>query len=59
MMFHHFLGSDEGEYIHMYGADYGRHDRFTCSYQLATDSLQNTNCWRPTDQVAQRYNYNL
>lgn len=59
MLFHHSLGSDERAYIHVYAADYGRRDRFTCTYQLPTDKLQTTDCWRPTSQVAQRYNYNL
>uniref|UniRef100_A0A3Q2XK82 SUEL-type lectin domain-containing protein n=1 Tax=Hippocampus comes TaxID=109280 RepID=A0A3Q2XK82_HIPCM len=42
-----------GRVIAIYGADYGRRDRTTCSYRRAPHGLKNITCLQPTDLVAQ------
>uniref|UniRef100_A0A3Q2YPA2 SUEL-type lectin domain-containing protein n=1 Tax=Hippocampus comes TaxID=109280 RepID=A0A3Q2YPA2_HIPCM len=45
-----------GRVIAIYGADYGRRDRTTCSYRRAPHGLKNITCLQPTDLVAQMCN---
>lgn len=47
--------SDGGQVILVYGADYGRHDSTTCSYQQAPAQVRNTYCSNPGTKVAERY----
>lgn len=51
--------SDEGQVILVYGADYGRRDRTTCSYQRPAAQIQNVYCSHPTGRVAERYSRTL
>ncbi|XP_061701197.1 L-rhamnose-binding lectin SML-like [Syngnathoides biaculeatus] len=48
------LYCDLGDVILVYGADYGRRDRTTCSYRRAPAEIENTECFHPTDLVAKR-----
>lgn len=50
------LTCDVGQVIYVYGADYGRRDRTTCSYERPESQLQNTTCLKPTKLVAERCN---
>ncbi|XP_017266736.1 L-rhamnose-binding lectin SML [Kryptolebias marmoratus] len=43
----------EGLVISVYGADYGRRDKSTCSFGRPNDQLQNTVCSSPTSKVAE------
>ncbi|XP_061128409.1 L-rhamnose-binding lectin CSL1-like [Syngnathus typhle] len=45
-----------GHVIDVYGADYGRRDRTTCSYRRAAHELENVDCTHPTDLVAKMCN---
>ncbi|XP_023248720.1 rhamnose-binding lectin-like [Seriola lalandi dorsalis] len=47
------LHCDEGQVIFVYGADYGRRDRTTCSYQRPTSQIQKVLCSNPTSKVAE------
>uniref|UniRef100_A0A3Q1F2R7 SUEL-type lectin domain-containing protein n=1 Tax=Acanthochromis polyacanthus TaxID=80966 RepID=A0A3Q1F2R7_9TELE len=46
----------EGQVISVYGADFGRRDRTTCSYKRPDSQIQNVDCWAPTSKVAQSCN---
>nr|XP_049610409.1 uncharacterized protein LOC125988797 [Syngnathus scovelli] len=50
------LHCDLGQVIYVYGADYGRRDRTTCSYRRAAHELENVDCTHPTDLVAKMCN---
>nr|AIT83008.1 L-rhamnose-binding lectin CSL2 [Sparus aurata] len=50
------LYCDEGQVILVYGADYGRRDRTTCSYQRPASQIQNVYCSHPTRRVAESCN---
>ncbi|XP_061830782.1 L-rhamnose-binding lectin SML-like [Nerophis lumbriciformis] len=50
------LFCDVGQVIFVYGADYGRRDRTTCSYERPTNQLQNMECISPTPLVASSCN---
>ncbi|XP_050926950.1 rhamnose-binding lectin [Lates calcarifer] len=55
----HSLGHlccDIGQVIHVYGADFGRRDQTTCSYQRPTSQVQNVYCSSPTSKVAESCN---
>uniref|UniRef100_A0A667YX53 SUEL-type lectin domain-containing protein n=1 Tax=Myripristis murdjan TaxID=586833 RepID=A0A667YX53_9TELE len=45
-----------GQIIVVHSADYGRHDRTTCSYKRPASQLQNVYCSRPTKKVAESCN---
>ncbi|XP_056241397.1 L-rhamnose-binding lectin SML-like, partial [Seriola aureovittata] len=47
------LHCDEGQVIFVYGADYGRRDRTTCSYQRPTSQILKVLCSNPTSKVAE------
>uniref|UniRef100_A0A8P4K6Y8 SUEL-type lectin domain-containing protein n=1 Tax=Dicentrarchus labrax TaxID=13489 RepID=A0A8P4K6Y8_DICLA len=51
-----YLHCDEGLVIRVYGADYGRRDRTTCSYQRPASQIQNTDCASPTSHVSESCN---
>ncbi|XP_042348613.1 uncharacterized protein LOC121947571 [Plectropomus leopardus] len=50
------LKCDVGQVIFVYGADYGRRDQTTCSYQRPSNQIENVTCSRPTDKVAESCN---
>ncbi|XP_070694987.1 rhamnose-binding lectin-like [Pempheris klunzingeri] len=50
------LYCDEGQIISVYGADYGRRDRTTCSYSRRISQIRNTSCLHPTSRVAESCN---
>ncbi|CAG6021167.1 unnamed protein product [Menidia menidia] len=50
------LYCDEGQVIFVYGADYGRRDQTTCSYQRPPSQTENVYCSHPTKIVAERCN---
>ncbi|KAI3356684.1 hypothetical protein L3Q82_003375 [Scortum barcoo] len=50
------LYCDEGQVIFVYGADYGRRDRTTCSYQRPASQIENVYCSLPTSKVADSCN---
>ncbi|XP_023257365.1 uncharacterized protein LOC111651603 [Seriola lalandi dorsalis] len=50
------LNCAAGQVISVYGADYGRHDRTTCIYKLSESKIQNTDCYNPTNIVAESCN---
>uniref|UniRef100_A0A8C4NYQ2 SUEL-type lectin domain-containing protein n=1 Tax=Dicentrarchus labrax TaxID=13489 RepID=A0A8C4NYQ2_DICLA len=50
------LYCDEGQVIVVYGADYGRRDQTTCSYQRPASQTQNVYCLNPTSKVAESCN---
>uniref|UniRef100_A0A3Q0R8Z8 SUEL-type lectin domain-containing protein n=1 Tax=Amphilophus citrinellus TaxID=61819 RepID=A0A3Q0R8Z8_AMPCI len=50
------LQCDEGHVIHVYHADFGRHDANICSFRRDASHLQNVKCSNPTDKVAERCN---
>ncbi|XP_030588509.1 L-rhamnose-binding lectin SML-like [Archocentrus centrarchus] len=50
------LQCDEGHVIHVYHADFGRHDANICSFRQDASHLQNVKCSNPTDKVAERCN---
>ncbi|KAK1897960.1 L-rhamnose-binding lectin SML [Dissostichus eleginoides] len=46
------LQCDEGTIIYIYGANYGRHDHTTCSYNRPTSQLQRIDCSDHSRKVA-------
>ncbi|XP_077582172.1 L-rhamnose-binding lectin CSL1 [Stigmatopora nigra] len=50
------LFCEAGQVISVFGADYGRRDRSTCSYKRPPNQLQNVECLSPTEIVANRCN---
>ncbi|XP_061529455.1 L-rhamnose-binding lectin CSL2-like [Phycodurus eques] len=50
------LFCDVGQVIFIYGADYGRRDRTTCTFGRPEGQIQNTQCLRPNDIVANMCN---
>ncbi|XP_049919823.1 uncharacterized protein LOC126402147 [Epinephelus moara] len=50
------LKCDVGQVIFVYGADYGRRDRTTCSFRRPTSQIQTVDCSRPTTKVADSCN---
>ncbi|XP_032418271.1 LOW QUALITY PROTEIN: rhamnose-binding lectin-like [Xiphophorus hellerii] len=50
------LYCDYGQVIFVYGADYGRRDRTTCSYRRPASQTENVYCSNPTNIVAQTCN---
>lgn len=46
---------DEGMFLSVFTADYGRYDQTTCSYNRPLKGIQNI-CSNPTSKVAERYN---
>nr|XP_033484514.1 uncharacterized protein LOC117258119 [Epinephelus lanceolatus] len=50
------LKCDVGQVIFVYGADYGRRDRTTCSFGRPTSQILTANCSRPTTIVADSCN---
>lgn len=50
------LQCDEGQVIFVIGADYGRRDQTTCSYQRPAVQIQNVYCSMPTSKVAESCN---
>nr|XP_020474620.1 L-rhamnose-binding lectin SML-like [Monopterus albus] len=50
------LHCDGQQVIFVYGADYGRHDQTTCSFQRSASHVQNVQCSGPTTKVAERCN---
>ncbi|XP_071314800.1 L-rhamnose-binding lectin SML-like [Trachinotus anak] len=50
------LQCDEGQVIQVYGADYGRRDQTTCSFQRPAGQVRNVQCSRPTNKVAESCN---
>uniref|UniRef100_A0A8C5DYR3 L-rhamnose-binding lectin SML-like n=1 Tax=Gouania willdenowi TaxID=441366 RepID=A0A8C5DYR3_GOUWI len=50
------LFCDVGQIIHVYGADYGRRDHTTCTYDLPANNYQNVFCSFPTTKVAESCN---
>uniref|UniRef100_UPI001447778E L-rhamnose-binding lectin SML-like n=1 Tax=Epinephelus lanceolatus TaxID=310571 RepID=UPI001447778E len=48
--------TDVGQVIFVYGADYGRRDRTTCSFGRPTSQILTANCSRPTTIVADSCN---
>ncbi|XP_061590866.1 uncharacterized protein LOC133456406 [Cololabis saira] len=51
-----WLTCGKGQVISVYGADYGRRDRTTCSYQKPGSETMNVNCSNPAKEVAARCN---
>ncbi|XP_060913195.1 rhamnose-binding lectin-like [Labrus mixtus] len=51
-----YLHCDVGQVIFVFGADYGRHDRTTCSFMRPTSQLQDVVCSQPTQKVADSCN---
>ncbi|XP_077454404.1 L-rhamnose-binding lectin SML-like [Stigmatopora argus] len=47
-----YLFCDFGSQLIIHGADYGRRDRTTCSFQKPMNQLENTSCMNPTNIVA-------
>ncbi|XP_077464293.1 L-rhamnose-binding lectin CSL1 [Stigmatopora argus] len=50
------LFCEDGQVISVFGADYGRRDRSTCSYKRPPNQLQNVECLNPTELVSNRCN---
>ncbi|KAM8863269.1 L-rhamnose-binding lectin SML-like [Spinachia spinachia] len=50
------LQCDQGLEILVYGADWGRRDKTTCSYRRPAGQVQNVLCSGPTGKVAERCN---
>ncbi|KAI3357864.1 hypothetical protein L3Q82_016256 [Scortum barcoo] len=50
------LLSDDNQVIQVYGADYGRRDGTTCTYQRPSTNFQNIDCSNPTSKVAESCN---
>ncbi|KAK2850837.1 hypothetical protein Q5P01_007113 [Channa striata] len=50
------LKCDQGKVLHVYSANYGRNDQTTCSYQRPAGQVQNVQCSRASDLVAQSCN---
>ncbi|XP_037629206.1 L-rhamnose-binding lectin SML-like [Sebastes umbrosus] len=46
----------EGQVILVYGADFGRRDRTTCSYKRPASQLQDVDCSGPTSKVSESCN---
>uniref|UniRef100_A0A3Q3WGG1 SUEL-type lectin domain-containing protein n=1 Tax=Mola mola TaxID=94237 RepID=A0A3Q3WGG1_MOLML len=51
-----YLFCDEGQVIHVNGADYGRRDQTTCSSHRPASQLQNVYCSSPAGNVGERCN---
>ncbi|XP_076022298.1 uncharacterized protein LOC143012854 [Genypterus blacodes] len=51
-----YLHCDAGQVILVYGADYGRRDKTTCSSQRPDSQLANVHCSNPTTKVAESCN---
>ncbi|XP_061590867.1 L-rhamnose-binding lectin SML-like [Cololabis saira] len=51
-----WLTCGKGQIISVYGANYGRRDQTTCSYQKPSSETMNVNCSNPTKAVAARCN---
>ncbi|XP_051805172.1 L-rhamnose-binding lectin CSL3-like isoform X2 [Acanthochromis polyacanthus] len=51
-----YLKCGQGLVISVLWADYGRHDRTTCSSGRPASQIQNVHCSRPTGKVAERCN---
>ncbi|XP_044066927.1 L-rhamnose-binding lectin SML-like isoform X2 [Siniperca chuatsi] len=45
------LYCDEGQVIFVYSADYGRHDKTTCSYKRPASQLENIDCSQATSKL--------
>ncbi|KAM9350314.1 L-rhamnose-binding lectin SML-like [Symphorus nematophorus] len=45
------LQCDEGQVITIYGADYGRRDKTTCSHERPIPQIQNTGCSSPATSI--------
>ncbi|KAK2850952.1 hypothetical protein Q5P01_007228 [Channa striata] len=50
------LECDDNQVILVHGADFGRHDKTTCSYGRPDARLQNVRCSNPTSKVADTCN---
>ncbi|XP_053280186.1 L-rhamnose-binding lectin SML [Pleuronectes platessa] len=50
------LNCEDGQVIFLYGADYGRRDRTTCSYRRPESNLRDVLCSSPTRTVAESCN---
>ncbi|XP_053174094.1 rhamnose-binding lectin-like [Scomber japonicus] len=50
------LQCDEGQVLFVLGADYGRRDKTTCSFQRPASQIQNVHCSKPTSKVAESCN---
>ncbi|XP_061592759.1 L-rhamnose-binding lectin SML-like [Cololabis saira] len=50
------LTCEEGQVISVYGADYGRRNKATCSFGRPASQIQNVHCSSPTTKVAKRCN---
>ncbi|KAK2898122.1 hypothetical protein Q8A73_014502 [Channa argus] len=50
------LQCDKGKVLYIHSADYGRHDQTTCSYQRPAGQVQNVQCSRASNIVAQSCN---
>uniref|UniRef100_A0A3Q1JKQ7 SUEL-type lectin domain-containing protein n=1 Tax=Anabas testudineus TaxID=64144 RepID=A0A3Q1JKQ7_ANATE len=50
------LRCDEGQVLFVYSADYGRHDRTTCSFDRPAVQVQNVQCSLRVNKVAERCN---
>ncbi|XP_070765838.1 L-rhamnose-binding lectin CSL1-like [Enoplosus armatus] len=50
------LHCDKGQVIFVYGADYGRHDKTTCSYKRPATEIENNDCSHPTSKVSESCN---
>ncbi|XP_028265295.1 rhamnose-binding lectin-like [Parambassis ranga] len=50
------LYCDDGQVIFIYGADYGRSDRTTCSYKRPASQIENLYCSDPTRRVSDSCN---
>ncbi|XP_061590865.1 L-rhamnose-binding lectin SML-like [Cololabis saira] len=51
-----WLTCGKGQVISVYGANYGRRDQTTCSYQKPGSETMNVHCSNPTKAVAARCN---
>ncbi|XP_042265111.1 rhamnose-binding lectin-like [Thunnus maccoyii] len=50
------LQCDEGQVLFVYGADYGRRDHTTCSYQRSPAQVRDTYCSNPASKVGESCN---
>uniref|UniRef100_A0A3P9DDL7 SUEL-type lectin domain-containing protein n=1 Tax=Maylandia zebra TaxID=106582 RepID=A0A3P9DDL7_9CICH len=53
------LQCDEGQVLLIHRADYGRHDATTCSFNRPASQLQNVQCSKQINKVAERYSCRL
>ncbi|XP_028309275.1 L-rhamnose-binding lectin SML-like [Gouania willdenowi] len=51
-----YLSCDEGQVIHVYGADYGRRDKTTCSFRKPNFSIRDVYCSQTADIVPRSCN---